>query len=129
MNETRRFAVAALLLATVLGTSTARADYMLGSYVARISERDHQASDGYPLDSAAQMVRQDRANWHKFHRRDRDDEGDAWFRSNEDRADLERMLKRGGAMSGATRRAIINGEPLIQVDVYSNSVYVSILED
>lgn len=32
-------------------------------------------------------------------------------------------------MSGATRRAIINGEPLIQVDVYSNSVYVSILED
>ncbi|TGT01758.1 hypothetical protein EN856_37035, partial [Mesorhizobium sp. M8A.F.Ca.ET.213.01.1.1] len=105
MNETRRFAVAALLLATVLGTSTARADYMLGSYVARISERDHQASDGYPLDSAAQMVRQDRANWHKFHRRDRDDEGDAWFRSNEDRADLERMLKRGGAMSGATRRA------------------------
>ncbi|TJX19793.1 MAG: hypothetical protein E5W21_34550, partial [Mesorhizobium sp.] len=67
MNETRRFAVAALLLASVLGTSTARADDMLGSYVARISERDHHASDGYPLDSAAQMVRQDRANWHKFH--------------------------------------------------------------
>ena len=129
MNETRRFAVAALLLASVLGTSTARADDMLGSYVARISERDHHASDGYALDSAAQMVRQDRANWHKFHRRDSDDEGDAWFRTNDQRADLQRMLERPGAMSSSTKRAIVNGEPLIQVAVYENSVRVSILEN
>jgi hypothetical protein len=39
------------------------------------------------------------------------------------------MLKRGGAMSSSTRNAIVNGEPLIQVDVYSDSVHVSILED
>lgn len=129
MNETKRFGVAGLLLASVLGTSAAQADDLLGSYVARISERDHQASDGYALDSAAQMVRQDRANWHKFHRRDRDDEGDDWFRTNDQRAALERTLKRGGAMSGSTRRAIVNGEPLIQVDVYPDSVYVGILED
>ena len=129
MNETRRFAVAGLLLASVLGASAAQADDLLGSYVARISERDHQASDGYALDSAAQMVRQDRANWHKFHRRDSDDEADVWFRTNDLRAALERMLKRGGAMSGSTRRAIVNGEPLIQVDIYPDSVYVSILED
>ncbi|TIW78698.1 MAG: hypothetical protein E5V53_21710, partial [Mesorhizobium sp.] len=107
----------------------ARADDMLGSYVARISDRDHRASDGYPLSSAAQMVRQDRANWHKFHRRDSDDQGDPWFRSDGSRADLQRMLERGGAMSSATRRAIVNGEPLIEVDVYSDSVRVSIVED
>jgi len=129
MNKARSFAAAGLVLASALGTSAAKADDMLGSYVARISERDHQASDGFPLDSAAQMVRQDRANWHKFHRRDSDDEGDDWFRSNDDRADLQRMLERGGAMSSSTRRAIVNGEPLIQVDVYSRSVRVSILED
>lgn len=129
MNKARAFAVAGLLLASALGTSAAKADDMLGSYVARISERDHHASDGFALDSAAQMVRQDRANWHKFHRRDSDDEGDDWFRSNDDRADLQRMLERGGAMSSSTRRAIVNGEPLIQVDVYSRSVRVSILED
>ncbi|CAN7418170.1 hypothetical protein LJR234_002849 [Mesorhizobium amorphae] len=129
MNKARSFAAAGLLLASALGTSAAKADDMLGSYVARISERDHQASDGFPLDSAAQMVRQDRANWHKFHRRDSDDEGDDWFSSNDDRADLQRMLERGGAMSSSTRRAIVNGEPLIQVDVYSRSVRVSILED
>ncbi|MFK0688363.1 hypothetical protein ACFX5Q_09190 [Mesorhizobium sp. IMUNJ 23033] len=129
MNKARAFAVAGLLLASALGTSAAKADDMLGSYVARISERDHHASDGFALDSAAQMVRQDRANWHKFHRRDSDDEGDGWFKSNDDRADLQRMLERGGAMSSSTRRAIVNGEPLIQVDVYSRSVRVSILED
>lgn len=129
MTKAEAFAVAALLLAPVLGPGTAQAGDMLGSYVARISERDHKASDGYALDSAAQMVRQDRANWHKFHRRDSDDEGDDWFRTNEDRADLQRMLERSGAMSASTRRAIVDGEPLIQVDVYSNSVRVSILEN
>ncbi|MER8376999.1 hypothetical protein NKG99_19990 [Mesorhizobium sp. M1409] len=119
---------AGLLLASLLG-GAAHADDMLGSYVARISDRDHQASDGYALDNAAQMVRQDRANWHKFHRRDSDDEGDRWFRTNGQRADLQRMLERGGAMNSSTKRAIVNGEPLIQVDVYENSVRVSILEN
>ena len=129
MNRARSLTVAGLLLASLPGTGAARADDMLGSYVARISDRDHHASDGYELDSAAQMVRQDRANWHKFHRRDADDQGDDWFRSNDDRANLQRMLQRGGAMSSSTKRAIVNGEPLIQVDVYENSVRVSILED
>ncbi len=130
MNMTKAFTVAGLLLASFIGVGSAQAgDDMLGSYVARISERDHHASDGYALSSAAQMVRQDRANWHKFHRRDADDQGDDWFGSNDDRANLERMLKRGDAMSSSTRRAIVNGEPLIQVDVYSDAVHVSILEN
>ncbi len=130
MNMTKSLTVAGLLLASFLGVGSAQAgDDMLGSYVARISERDHHASDGYALSSAAQMIRQDRANWHKFHRRDADDQSDGWFRSNDARADLERMLKRNDAMSSSTKRAIVNGEPLIQVDVYSDSVHVSILEN
>lgn len=129
MTVSKAITIAGLLAATMLGAGTAQAEGMLGSYVARISERDHRASDGYPLGSAAQMVRQDRANWHKFHRRDSDDQGDPWFRTDGSRADLQRMLERGGAMSSATRRAIVNGEPLIEVDVYSDSVRVSILED
>ncbi|RUX09680.1 hypothetical protein EOA27_24195, partial [Mesorhizobium sp. M2A.F.Ca.ET.037.01.1.1] len=113
MTVSKAMAVAGLVVAATLVTGSARADDMLGSYVARISDRDHRASDGYPLSSAAQMVRQDRANWHKFHRRDSDDQGDPWFRSDGSRADLQRMLERGGAMGSATRRAIVNGEPLI----------------
>ncbi|MGX5801257.1 hypothetical protein ACWGS9_08425 [Bradyrhizobium sp. Arg314] len=129
MTVSKAIAVAGLMAATALGAGTAQADDMLGSYTARISDRDHRASDGYPLSSAAQMVRQDRANWHKFHRRDSDDQGDEWFRSDGSRADLQRMLERGGAMSSATRRAIVNGEPLVEVDVYPDSVRVSIVED
>lgn len=129
MRKFKTVTAAGLLLASLFGAGAAQADDMLGSYVARISDRDHRASDGYALETAAQIVRQDRANWHKFHRRDRDDEGDGWFRTNDQRADLQRMLERSGAMSSSTKRAIVNGEPLIQVDVYENSVRVSILED
>ena len=45
-----------------------------------------------------------------------------WFRTNDQRARLERMLGQGGAMTQSTRRAIARGEPLIQVDVYRNHV-------
>ena len=126
MNRFFRIASAGLLTMLV-GATTAAADEFLGSYVARISEQDHQASDGYPLDTAAQMVRQDRANFHKFHNADSDDENDVWFRTNDQRARLERMLGQGGAMTQSTRRAITRGEPLIQVDVYRNHVEVTIV--
>ena len=109
------------------GIGTAAADTYLGSYVARISDQDHYASDGYPLDTAAQMVRQDRANWHQFGNTDGQDENDNWFGSYQSRQWLERALNRGSAMNKATRRAIVNGEPLVQVDVYKNSVKVTIV--
>lgn len=129
MGTTRHIMAAGILLASMLSASAAFADQFLGSYVARISEQDKYASDGYALDSAAQMVRQDRANWHKFGKTDPDDENDVWFRTNAQRSRLESMLQRGGAMSSSVRRAIVNGEPLIQVDVYSGSVRVRLLEN
>jgi hypothetical protein len=128
MNRIAKAGAAALLAAALPGAAPASADQYLGSYVARISDRDHHASDGYELGSAAQMVRQDRAYWHKFGSGDPDDEGDRWFATNAQRERLQAMLERQGAMSQSTRRAIVNGEPLVQVDVYRNSVRVSILE-
>ena len=119
--------VSAGVLMAVIGVSVASADEFLGSYQARISDNDHHASDGYPLDTAAQMVRQDRANWHKFGSGDAEDEDDPWFVSTEARARFERMLSKAGAMSGATRKAIADGEPVIQVDVYRGSVHVEIV--
>lgn len=128
MDRAGKVLAAGVLTVLLSGAGAAHADQYLGSYVARISYNDHQASDGYELQSAAQMVRQDRANWHKFGSGDPDDEGDRWFRTNAQRARLQSMLERRGAISPAARRAIVNGEPLIQVDVYRNSVRVSILE-
>lgn len=117
--------LAGAVLAATLGS--AQADQLLGSYVARISDNDHHASDGYRLDTAAQMVRQDRANWHKFGRGDREDQHDPWFGSTAARAKFERMLNKGSAMSQATRRAIVNGEPVVEVEVYRQSVKVRVI--
>jgi hypothetical protein len=119
--------VSAGVLAVLAGIGAASADQYLGSYVARISDQDHHASDGYALDTAAQMVRQDRANWHKFGYGDAEDQDDPWFGSTDARARLERMLGKSGAMTGAVRNAIANGEPVVQIDVYRNSVVVTIV--
>jgi hypothetical protein len=108
-------------------SSGASAQELLGSYVARISAADHHASDGYRLDTAAQMVRQDRANVHRYGRVDAEDDDDPWFRSADARARLEQMLNRNGAMDQRTRQAIVRGEPVVQVDVYRNRVIVRVL--
>lgn len=117
---------AALVTALLLATA-AQADEYLGSYQARISENDKHASDGYRLDTVPQMIRQDRANFHKFGSGDPEDESDRWFRSQDARARFERMLGKSGVMLAETRNAIANGEPVIQVDVYQNSVRVDIV--
>ena len=92
----------------------------------RRAHLDRQQAAGYRSDTAAQMVRQDRANFISP-TIGPDDENDVWFRTNDQRARLERMLGQGGAMGASTRRAISNGEPLIQVHVYRNHVEVTVL--
>jgi hypothetical protein len=37
------------------------------------------------------------------------------------------MLNKGSAMSQATRRAIVNGEPVVEVEVYRQSVKVRVI--
>lgn len=126
MSSIHRIAAAAALSVAVF-TTGAQADQFLGSYTARISAKDHYASDGYPLSSAAQMVRQDRANWHRFGRGDAEDEDDPFFTSQSKRARLEQLLKKSGAISSSVRNAIVNGEPVVKVEVYANSVKVRLL--
>jgi hypothetical protein len=125
--KTATMFAAVSIAALLAGAPLAAADEYLGSYVARISDNDHHASDGYPLDTAAQMVRQDRANWHKFGSGDPEDDDDPWFGSTSSRARFEKMLGKSGAMSAATRQAIANGEPIVEVQVYAQSVKVRIL--
>jgi len=107
--------------------ATASADELLGTYVARISWKDHEASTGKRLDTAAQVVRQDRANVHRHIQTDEEDDIDVWFTTNAKRGQFEKMLNRKGAIDQATSRAILDGEPLIEVEVYRNSVKVILL--
>ncbi len=117
---------AALMLALAT-TMPASADTLLGSYIARMGDNDHYASDGYKLDTAAQVVRQDRANWHKFGRGDAEDDDDRWFASTNARARFETMLNKSGAMTQQVRREILNGNPVVKVTVYQSSVKVVIV--
>lgn len=119
--------LAAMLAMSLAFAAPALADTYLGSYMARLSERDHFASDGYRLDTAAQVVRQDRANVHRFKKIDAEDGDDPWFGKANARNTLEQFLNRREAMDEATRSAIHNGTPLVQVDVYQNSAVVTII--
>ena len=129
MTNLSRILAAGVAAITVLAAAVApaAADRLLGSYQARLSQDDHKASDGYRLDTAAQVVRQDRANWHKFGSGDAEDEDDDWFGSTQARARLEQMLNRPGAIDDRTRRAILRGEPVVEVTVYQNSVRVDLV--
>lgn len=104
-------------------TQQLQAGELLEIYHARLGTDDHFNSRGQRLTSAAAIIRQDRANYHKFGIRDRGDTGDEFFASKSNRAILERMLRRGSA-SRATLRRIINGTPRITVKIYRDHIDV-----
>jgi hypothetical protein len=98
------------------------------SYTARLSPRDHYNSNGVRLTSAAAIIRQDRANFYVYGLRDSEDEPDSFFSSKSNRARLEEMLENGRATRVAIDR-VINGTPLIRVDIYANGINVTVLSE
>ena len=102
---------------SVYAPTFSHAQQLIGSYVARLSEADHFNSRGQRLTSAAAIIRQDRANFHRYGIKDPEDGGDTFFADEGNRAELEQMLERGRADPGVLPR-IVNGTPLIRVDIY-----------
>lgn len=85
-------------------------------YYAKIGQNDKYNSYGDRLRSVADILRQDRANYHKFFVRDREDSGDRIFAYEGNRARIPSML-RNGYVSPAARDAIIYGNPVVRVTV------------
>jgi hypothetical protein len=107
-----------LALAAVLAVaSPAAAAELIGSYNAYLSSADHFNSSGERLTTAAAIIRQDRANYHKFGIRDQGDEDDDYFGNVDNRAVLERMLNDGHSDPGVLSR-IVNSNVAIHVDIY-----------
>ena len=99
------------------------------SYIARISPADHFNSNGERLRNAAQIIRQDRANYHKFGKSDPEDQGDIFFADANNREALENMLRRG-RITAEANNLIVNGDPLIKVDIYSGGyIDVTVYDD
>jgi hypothetical protein len=113
MKIRQSFAVLALMSLPALS----HADELIETYTAFLSERDHFSSKGERLRDAAAIIRQDRANFHKYGKRDIGDESDNFFASARNREILERFLKRGRSTAAALN-AIINGTPYITVRIY-----------
>lgn len=116
----RKLVSAALLCVLTLVPTPGPAQQLTESYVAFLSEADHFNSNGQRLTSAAAIIRQDRANYHRFFRRDPEDQGDSFFADERNRAALEEMIERGRATPGAISR-IVNGTVLVRVDVYQGN--------
>jgi hypothetical protein len=97
----------------------------LETYVARLSEQDHFNSNGVRLATAAGIIRQDRANYYEFGKRDPEDTPDKFFSNVNNRARLEQMLLHG-AISASTNNEIVNHTPVIVVKVYENYIDVDV---
>jgi hypothetical protein len=111
-----KLATALLCVLAAIG-SPAHAQQLLDTYIAHISERDHFNSKGVRLWSAAAIIRQDRANFHRFGIRDPADQADTFFADMGNREKLERMIERGRSDPRALN-AIIHGTPIIRVEIY-----------
>src|SRR5262245_36031063 len=71
-------------------------DVLLDQYIAYIGDFDLMNSNGKRLTQPWAIIRQDRANYHRFHQRDGAlDEGDSFFGSTANRETMERLLRNG----------------------------------
>ena len=115
----RKQLIASLAAVTLagLGPNMVSAQDLIGSYVAYIGGNDLFNSKGGRLTEPWQILRQDRANVHKFGLVDRGDEGDPFFGDIDNRAAMETMVRQGWIEPGAAR-AIVNGFTFVQVEIY-----------
>ncbi|MDF0599890.1 hypothetical protein P1J78_04005 [Psychromarinibacter sp. C21-152] len=117
--------LAALALAALLALPGAvQAQQLLESYTAYLSAHDHYNSRGVRLTAYWQVIRQDRANFHRFGTGDPQDEWDRFFGSMQNRAVMEQMILNGTVEPGVASY-IVNNEVMVQVDVYGYGNQIS----
>jgi hypothetical protein len=103
--------------------SYAGADEPLETYTARLSADDHTNSDGEKLTTVAEIIRQDRANYHKFNLADNEDTADNFFEDAKHRERIPSMLKKG-YIEKAVANSILHGTPVVTVSIYKNYIEV-----
>jgi len=109
-----------LILALILSVAMAApaaAQQLLAVYAAYIGRADLYNSQGQRLSEPWQILRQDRANFHRFGIRQFQDEWDPIFHSMDARAQFERLI-RAGRIAPSARRLILQGDAMVYVEVY-----------
>jgi hypothetical protein len=108
----------------LINSSPIFAEEPIDSYSTKLSAQDHTNSDGVKLTSVADIIRQDRANYHKFNIRDAEDQTDTVFGDAESRERIPAMLKKGH-IDKQTKNIILKGTPVVWINIYSNHIDVS----
>jgi hypothetical protein len=116
-----------LLLATLVMFAAASAESSQGiSYHARLSEQDHYNAGGRRLRSVAAILEQDRANFHRFGKRDRSDQTDPFFKSGAHRALFRKMTIFYRNFGDHPAKSIVNEYLDVDVIVIDRAVYVTV---
>lgn len=110
---------AALALALAGLVQPAAAQDLIGSYAAWIGQDDLYNSNGQRLSDPAQVLRQDRANYHRFGIAQPGDEWDPFFGSIDNRAAMEQMIRNGYVDPGAAA-VLSSGGARVFVQVYGS---------
>lgn len=97
----------------------ASAQEVVASYAAYIGDRDLFNSNGERLSTPAQVLRQDRANYHRFGVAQAGDEWDPVFGSVDNRAAMESMVNAGSIEPNAAQ-ILMNGGAMVVVQVFGS---------
>ena len=92
---------------------------VIGSYVAYIGVDDLYNSKGARLTQPWQVLRQDRANFHRFGIRQAGDEWDPFFSRIDNRAAMERMIM-NGRIDPVARQNLLQGGSTVFVTIYGS---------
>ncbi|MCP3971051.1 MAG: hypothetical protein GY717_12190 [Rhodobacteraceae bacterium] len=110
--------VLAIFLAALLALpAPLAAQNLLESYTALLSTNDHYNSKGVRLNAVWQILRQDRANYHRFGTGDAQDGWDSFFGSMQNRAKAEQWLM-NGYIDPNTARYIVNNVVTVEVEIW-----------
>lgn len=127
-----RNGIFAAAFAAVLAASSgvAHADELIESYGAYIGQDDLYNSSNERLTQPWQVIRQDRANVHRFGVRQPGDDVDGFFASPRNRELAERMI-RNGQIDGQAARLLLNGDVRINVEIWrgAGGDYINISVD
>ena len=97
----------------------AMAQSVIGQYTAYIGNDDLYNSRGVRLWEPWQILRQDRANYHRFGISQPGDEWDSFFGDMNNRAAMEQMIMNGYINPQAARN-IVNGGAIVVVRIYGS---------
>lgn len=102
------------------GSAASDDSELIAEYIAYIGEDDLYNSSGTRLDQPWQVLRQDRANFHRFGISQDEDQWDPLFDNAENRAAMEAMV-RGGYIDPEAARILLDGDASVHVRIFGRN--------